>query len=196
MRDMPNAQLRTEDTEELAEELQLHEPVTCPVLIIISGLPGTGKTYFARRLAERLPLTIIESDAFRKVLFPSPTYSSEESACLFRVIHSLIKKLLKEGISLILDATNLSDRHLVSLYLITNSSGAKPILVSVEAPDETVRQRLETRPQDANEKSDADWIIYLRMKEAVRKIRRQHYTVDTSRNITPVLDKIVKKVRG
>jgi hypothetical protein len=33
------------------------------------------------------------------------------------------------------------------------------------------------------------------MKPTVEKIRRNHYAVDTSRDITPVLDKIVREVR-
>jgi hypothetical protein len=33
------------------------------------------------------------------------------------------------------------------------------------------------------------------MKPSVQKISRNHYAVDTSRDITPVLDKIVREVR-
>jgi len=44
-------------------------------------------------------------------------------------------------------------------------------------------------------KSDADWTVYQRMKSTVQKIRRNYYTVDTSRDITPVLEKVVRQVR-
>ena len=41
------------DVERLREALaELPEPVARPFLIVISGLPGTGKSYFSRRLAE------------------------------------------------------------------------------------------------------------------------------------------------
>jgi hypothetical protein len=43
--------------------------------------------------------------------------------------------------------------------------------------------------------SDADWSVYQKMKPSVEKIRRNHYAVDTSRDITPVLDKIFREVR-
>ena len=192
---MGNAQLIC-DVQQLTESLGgLPEPVAEPTLIVVSGLPGTGKTYFCNQLAERLPFVILESDALRKTLFPSPSYSPKENAHLFRAIHRLIETLLKRGISLILDATNLSEAKREYLYNIAERLDVKLILVRVEAPPEVVYQRLKNRPGNPEDKSDADWAIYRRMKPSVQKIRRNHYAVDTSRDITPVLDKIVREVR-
>jgi len=189
-----NAQL-VSDVERLSESLgQLPEPAAEPALIAVSGLPGTGKSYFCSRLAERLPFVILESDALRKALFSSPSYSAKESSQLFRAIHLLVEGLLRRGISLILDATNLSERNREYLYSIVDRLDVKLVLVRVEAPAEVVRQRLENRLENTGSKSDADWAIYRRMRPSVQKIRRNHYAVDTSRDIAPVLDKIVKEV--
>jgi len=191
---MENAQLAGE-VERLAESLgQLPEPVAKPTLVAVSGLPGTGKSYFSAKLAERLPFVILESDALRKILFPRPTYSAEESARLFRVVHRLIERLLKKGIPVILDATNLSERHREYLYSIAEHLGVKLILVRVEAPPELVAGRLHQRQEVREGKSDADWMVYQKMRSSVEEIQRRHYAVDTSRDITPVLDKIVKEV--
>ena len=191
---MENAQL-VSDVEQLSKSLgQLPEAAAEPALIVVSGLPATGKSYFSSRLAERLPLVILESDALRKTLFSSPSYSSKESSQLFRAIHLLVERLLKRGISLILDATNLSERYREYLYGIGDRLDVKLVLVRVEAPPEVVRERLESRLKNSGGKSDADWAVYRRMKSSVQKIRRNHYAVDTSRGITPVLDKIVKEV--
>jgi len=184
------------DVQLLTESLgQLPEPVVKPVFIVVSGLPGTGKTYFCSKLAERLPFVILESDALRKVLFPSPGYSSLESSHLFQAIHLLIKRLLGKGGSLILDATNLSERYRERLYSIADRLDAKLVLVRVEAPPQVVRERLKARRENPEDKSDADWEIYQRMKLSVQKIQRNHYAVDTSKDITPVLDKVVREVR-
>ena len=40
-----------------------------PTLILISGAPGTGKTYLAGRLAEALPVVVLEKDAIKETLF-------------------------------------------------------------------------------------------------------------------------------
>ena len=173
----------------------LLEPVAEPTFIVVSGLPGTGKTYFCSQLAQRLPFVILESDALRKALFSPPTYSSMESSYLFRAIHLLIERLLKKGIPLILDATNLSEQNREYLYSIADRLDVRLILVRVEAPSQVVYERLKTRQDNPRNKSDAEWAVYQRMKPSVQKIHRNHYAVDTSRDITPVLDKIVREAR-
>ena len=185
------------DAKRLSESLgQLPDPVVKPAFIVVSGLPGTGKSYFCSKLAERLPFVILESDALRKTLFPSPAYSSPESSRLFQAIHHLIEALLRKGTPLILDATNLSERYRERLYNIADRLSAKLILVRVEAPPEVVYQRLKARSEEINAErsSDADWAVFQKMKPAVQKISRNHFAVDTSRDITPVLDKIVREV--
>ena len=191
---METAQLAA-DVECLAESLgQLPEPVAKPTLVAVSGLPGTGKSYFSTKLAERLPFVILESDALRKILCPCPTYAAEESTRLFRAVHRLIERLLKKGIPVILDATNLSERNREYLYSIAEHLGVRLVLVRVEAPSELVAGRLHQRQEIRESRSDADWVVYQKMRSSVEEIQRRHYVVNTSRDITPVLDKIVKEV--
>ena len=173
---------------------ELPEPIAEPTLIIISGLPGTGKSYFSKQLAERVRFLVLGSDALRKTLFSPPSYSYRESTQLFQTIHRLLRELLNKGIPLVLDATNLSERFREQLYSIADRLDVRVILVRVEAPPEVVYRRLESRAKDAENRSDADWAVYRRMWSSVDKIRRNHYVVDTSRDITPVLDKIAGEV--
>ena len=186
------------DTEQLLESLeQLPEPVVKPAFVVVSGLPGTGKSYFCRRLAERTPIIILESDVMRKTLFPSPTYSMTESARLFQAIHHLIEHLLKKGIPVVLDATNLSERNRERLYHIAYQLDARLVMVRVEAPFEVVQERLRNRANGTGseeDQSEADWAVFQRMKTSVQQIRRHHFAVDTSRDIAPVLDKVVREV--
>ena len=193
---MEDSQVIT-DAQLLARVLgQLPDPEAQPAFIIVSGLPGTGKSYFCRKLAERLPFLVLESDALRKSLFRSPSYSASESSHLFRTIHYLLEGLLRKGIPIILDATNLSERHRERLYNIAERLNAKLILVRVEAPPDLVQERLKARSEqkEVEDKSDADWSVYQKMKSTVQKIHRNHYAVDTSRDVVPVIDKIVREV--
>lgn len=176
---------------------ELPEPERKPALVVVSGLPGTGKSQFCRKLAERLPFVILESDALRKVLFPSPDYTTMESSRLFRTIHLLLEGLLKKGIPVIMDATNLSEQNRSYLYGIAERLGARFVLVNVKAPPEVVQERLRSRTsvKKPEDKSDAGWEVYQMMKSRVEDINRRHYAVDTSRDITPVLDKIIREIR-
>ncbi|OGO30041.1 MAG: hypothetical protein A2Z29_06385 [Chloroflexi bacterium RBG_16_56_11] len=184
------------DARRLAGSLgQLPAPEAKPTIVVVSGLPGTGKSSFSRRLAERLPFVILESDALRKALFAEPTYSATESARLFNTIHFLIDGLLKKGMPLILDATNLSERYRERIYSIADHRQARLILVLVQAPPGVVQERLKARAgrRDSSESSEADWAVYEKLKTTAEKIRRNHFVVDTSRDITPIIEKIVRE---
>jgi predicted kinase len=186
----------TADVQQLIGSLgQFPEPLAKPFLVVVSGLPDTGKSYFCRQLAQKLEAVILESDALRKSLFPRPSYSSAESIRLFHVCHLLIETLLKKGIPLIFDATNLSERYRERLYNIADRLDVRLVLVRVDAPPELVYERLKKRQKGLECKSDADWAVYQKMRPQVQKISRWHYAVDTSRDITPVLNKIVREVR-
>lgn len=173
----------------------LPEPVVDPPLVMVSGLPGTGKSYFCRCLLERLDAVCVESDSLRKALFPHPAYTPEESARLFPLVHRLIDELLAGGTPVVYDATNLLVHHREYLYNIARRRGARLIPVRVEAPAEIVRQRLQQRAAGAvtDDASDADWQVYQCMKQSLQPMRRSHFAVDTSRDIGPVIDKIVRE---
>ncbi len=47
---------------------ELEEPGRRPCLVLLAGLPGTGKSTLARGLAERAGFTVIRSDEVRKEL--------------------------------------------------------------------------------------------------------------------------------
>ena len=132
----------------------------------------------------------------RRALNPTPTHSRAESERLFRACYALIEDLLRKGISVIFDATNLVERHREQLCRIADDAKAKLILVRVEAPPEVVQQRLQGRRagSDPADNSDADWDVYQKMSKTAQRILRNHFAVDTSRDIMPVINKIVREV--
>jgi predicted kinase len=184
-----------EDVEPLRQSLNgLPQPQIEPPLIVVSGLPGAGKSFFCRKLAERLSFLILASDTLRKILFPYPQYKESENKRLFSACHVLIEELLRKGIPVIFDATNLLEHHREYFYRAAEKAGAKLILVWVEAPTEVVKQRLLAREKAAvpQYNSEAGWEVYNKMKPRREKISRNHLVVDTSQDITTVIDKIVR----
>lgn len=167
-----------------------------PFLIMLSGLPGTGKSYLARRLSERLRTPVIETDFVRKTLFPQPSYSADESAIVHWVSRLLMRKLLARGVPVILDATNLIERQREMVYHVAEQAGARLVIVQTVAPEEVVRARLERRltQRDPEDISDATWNVYRRMAERQQPIRRPHLVVNTSEDLEPAIDKIIREV--
>ena len=175
----------------------LPEPQARVALVVVSGLPGSGKSYFSRRLARRAPLAVVESDAMRCALFAAPTHGAAESQRLFRACHALIDGLLRRGVPVLFDATNLTEHFRERLYNIAHRTGAKLVIVRVEAPEAVIERRLARREAgngDPHDVSTAGIDVYRRMAPRAEPIRRNHYAVDTSRDIAPVIEKIAREL--
>jgi predicted kinase len=186
-----------EDANRIEQRLRpLPPPHSCAALVVVSGLPGSGKSYFCRRLASRHPLARLDSDALRKSLFDQPTHSPEESRRLFAACHYVLDRLLGSGISALLDATNLREVHRRQLYAIAERHGAKLVLVSLRAPAAVVEGRLAARARraDPEDLSDAGPEVYQRMRSLDEPIARPHIVVDTSADIEPAVQTVLREL--
>jgi predicted kinase len=157
-----------------------------PVLVMLCGLPGTGKSTLARILVDQLPAVSVESDLVRQTLFTPPTYTAVESQRVHKVCHILMGWYLRHYYHVVYDATNLYEHHRRLAYRLAARSGARLTVAEITASDEVVRQRLAPRgcrdvpshlPDDY---SDADWQVYDRMRRRAEPIQHEHITVDTS----------------
>lgn len=79
-------------------------------VVWITGIPSSGKTSTAQALVRKLSqkdvkAEVLESDALRKRLTPSPTYSPEERELFYRAIVLLVETLSRNGVNVIIDAT-------------------------------------------------------------------------------------------
>jgi predicted kinase len=186
-----------EDAKLIEECLRpLPPPRSNAALVVVSGLPGSGKSFFCRRLASRHPLAHLDSDALRKALFSQTTHSPEESSRLFAACHHVLDQLLGTGISALLDATNLREVHRRQLYTIAERHGAKLVLVSLRAPEAVVEGRLAARARraDPEDLSDAGPEVYERMRSLDEPITRPHIVVDTSADIEQAVQTILREL--
>jgi predicted kinase len=186
-----------EDVSKLESSLRdVPPPQPPPSLVLVSGLPGSGKSHFSRELRRRYPLAHLDSDALRRALFARPTHGADESARLFAAVHALLEKLLARGVSVVLDATSLKEAHRRPLYEIAERTGAGLIIVQTEASPAVARERLEARARggDPHDASEATVAVYNRMRKEAEPIQRSHMKVDTSQSIEPALDAVLQQL--
>ena len=124
-----------------------------PFVVMLSGLPGSGKTSLAMAIRSQIPAAIIESDAVRSALSPRPAFSADESARVFDLCERAMERLLHRGIPVIMDATNLRERHREPVYALSERAGVPLVIVQVYAGTEIIRRRLEDRLAAAQEGS-------------------------------------------
>ena len=164
-----------------------------PALIILIGLPGSGKSHFARQLAKRYPAAILDSDSLRGVLYESPQHTDQENARLFPAIQLLTRRLLDRRVPVLLDATNLKEAYRRPSYRLAKEAGARLVIVRLRAPFAVMRERLAKRDAARNplDRSTADLRVLERMRRDYQRPRRPYFVVDTSKDVRHDLDKIV-----
>lgn len=74
-------------------------------LIMMVGIPASGKTTYAKTLAERTGAVWLSSDDIRKE-FDITKYDAESTKFVFGVLHERMTQALSEGKNVIHDATN------------------------------------------------------------------------------------------
>ncbi len=78
--------------------------------IWLTGLPASGKSTIVAALKPRLEgvgivVEVLESDAVRRILTPTPTYSTEERDLFYRALAFMGARLVSHGVTVIFDAT-------------------------------------------------------------------------------------------
>lgn len=81
-----------------------------PTFVMMVGLPGSGKSTYAKELAEKIKAVICSSDVIRKELCGDENLQDNNEE-VFKLLHSRIKEYLRKGISVIYDATNINSKR-------------------------------------------------------------------------------------
>ena len=82
--------------------------------IMLVGLPASGKSTLAKKLAERDGTTILSSDAIRAELYGDESIQGDP-AKIFRIMKERAVRALNEGIDVVYDATNINAKKRTSL---------------------------------------------------------------------------------
>ncbi len=145
-------------------------------IVLLSGLPGTGKTTFARALGARLRGVHIESDAVRRELFETPRYTAGEHGRVFGEVERRVEAALAANQTVMLDATNLQRKDRRRYERLALLHGARLVAVRMVAPETTARERLR-RPREGF--SQADERVYDLMRDKPEPFRGPVVVVDS-----------------
>lgn len=156
-----------------------------PIVVIVFGLPGTGKSYFASRLAEGTNAEYINSDRLRKELFAERTYSDKEKEMVYQQMLEKTKRAINENTNVVLDATFYKNdiRNRFSEEIKNN---AEMFFIEIRTDEDIIRQRLQKeRPY-----SEADFEVYKLIKQQWEPLKAPHLILSsTDDNINHMLQK-------
>jgi hypothetical protein len=147
------------------------------MLIIVSGLPGTGKTTFARALAERLKVPHLNSDIIRDELDKRGQYDPETKEIIYREMYERAAAILQKGETVIIDATFHKRAYREHYLKLTSTRGCPLKWIELRSDEKTIKQRVSQK----RDYSEADFPVYQKIKKTYEALEIPHLTLSSDK---------------
>jgi predicted kinase len=153
-----------------------------PTLIVLSGLPGSGKTVLAEGLARAMSIPLLSVDPIEAAMWRAGLDKESTGLAGYEVAQALADENLRLRLSVIVDAVNpveapraawrnLAAKHRVSLKVIE----------CVCADDAILRQRIESRVHSVAAERGLTWKSFLQRRAEYEAWTDPRLVLDTSR---------------
>lgn len=178
-----------------------------PWLVVVFGLPGVGKSYLARQLADRTLAMHLLSDSIRKQLCGIPVsarrfdgygrgiYAPEISQQTYDELFRRAEVFLRSGRSVVLDATFTGEASRERCRQLAEKMQVRLLFVLVDCPEQTVVSRLRRRATQVGF-SDANLEIYRLMKQRFNRPRptKDLLKLDSRQPVRRLVEEIVRRL--
>lgn len=167
-----------------------------PLCIMTTGLIGSGKSTLAASVAAVLDAPLLSSDRLRKeqaglapetrqhVAYGTGLYDAGTTQQTYKALLDLAQQHLREGQSVVLDASFARRAERLRLAQEARQLGAVCCLLECYAPEAVIRQRLEKRSQQAASISDGRVEILPQFQRAYEPVQSDeplwHRRLDTT----------------
>jgi len=143
-------------------------------LFLMQGLPGSGKTTYAKMIADKHEAIIFSTDDFWYRIGRSNEpveyifdHSRLREAHLWNQRRTAKEMNSSDGGNIVIDNTNITQRDAQPYLILAEMFGYEVMVFRVEAPYETCLERNRNRPIDRQ----VPWEVISRMNEMMERIR-------------------------
>ena len=165
------------------------------MLVLMAGLPGTGKSTLSRALAAELRGSVLDKDVIRAALFPPADieYSTEQDEFVMRVMLKVAGYILRKDPA---RCVFLDGRTFSRSYQLSRATGyAEAIgqpwrIIECVCAEESARKRLSSG--EGHLAANRDFNLYMEVKARFEEITLPKLIVDTDRP----LQECVKQARS
>ncbi|MCX6812581.1 MAG: ATP-binding protein [Candidatus Berkelbacteria bacterium] len=170
-----------------------------PLLIVLMGLPGTGKSYLSDYLNKKYSFTILSGENITYSIFGTEKCSGSQFKEAYEILHYLAVELLKKKNNIVIDGTNLKYEFRRQIYKTANNL-SKKVLIYLYTSDATALKRANSRGEDYN---DSKMILSKCSPETFQEFTRQlespnkheaHFKIKSDDKLFENIDSIIKNI--
>lgn len=159
------------------------------MIVLIAGLPGSGKSYFAVKLSAKLGAMYISSDKVRNELDALGKYSLKNKMEVYVEMVKIANRFLMDHKTVVVDATFYLNSMRSLFYKLAKMQKSEICLIYINASEALIKKRLSKPRQD----SEADFKVYEKIRDQFQEITTPHLKLEsTNDNITSMVDKAVE----
>lgn len=163
------------------------------VLVMMSGLPGVGKSSLARALAVRLRAAVVSVDPIEDAMVRSGIpMSFETGVAAYEVGATVAVAQLRAGLPVIADAANLLEVGRDMWRAAAAPTGARMSVIEVVCSDQALhRRRLEARERGLTAYPEPSWHDVMRRAAGADPWTVDRLVVDTVRPLDELVEQAV-----
>ena len=143
------------------------------MVILVYGLPGSGKTFLAKNLAEKINAVHLNSDRIRKEIGKWDKYTKEAKQDVYGTLLKKMQEMVLTGNNVIIDATFYKEKIRNEFLEASDQLGKPCKLIEVRAGEPTIKKRLSKPRVD----SQADFEIYQKIRDEFEEVKEKHLTL-------------------
>jgi predicted kinase len=171
------------------------------MIVLIAGLPGTGKTTLAHELASRTAGRVLSKDEFRHAIFTRNEieYSSPQDDFCLQLMLETAKYLLSRNPArlIFLDGRPFSRRYQIENALTAADRLRQPWrILECVCPEEIARRRLEADTATGKHPAgNRDYQLYLEVKTRFETIPEPKTVIPTNESIRACTERALAALR-
>ncbi|MFT5658164.1 MAG: aminoglycoside phosphotransferase family enzyme/predicted kinase [Gammaproteobacteria bacterium] len=159
-----------------------------PAIIVMHGLSGSGKSTVASQLVEQIGAIQIRSDLERKRIFgleaeddssselDQGIYNSDATQQTYHHLALLARQIVLAGFTVIVDASFLKLNHRNQFKQLALANQTAHLVISCEAPEDQLRERIVHRSATQNDPSEANIAILEKQLKSQDKLSIEELT--------------------
>jgi predicted kinase len=152
-----------------------------PKLIIISGLPGSGKSTVAESLAEKLSVPLFSVDPIESSIIKSGIKRSFETGlAAYLVAEALAGEQLKCGLSVIIDAVSPVQEARDMWHNLARKQNATLIIIECVLDKELHKERLASRTRNMHGIPEVTWEDVENRRKQYVPWKEERFVLDTA----------------